>query len=401
MEVIIIPGKKSLRKQKVAAYCRVSTARESQEDSLEIQKAYYEDLISAQTNWVPAGIYADARSGLSAEKRPQFRQMIDDAISGKIDRILCKSVSRFSRNIVECREYIDLLRKFDVAVEFEKENINTDNKTSTFMLSLMSVVAENESRSISENVKISYSYRFKQGKYNLGNNRIFGYDCVDGKLVPNESAPIIKGIFEDFASGKSIPEIRKKLGEKSVLSRNGNVPSFSAVRYILTNETYKGDKELWKTPAYDLFTKKPDLSQHRESIYLPDDHEAIVDSDTWNRVQGRLKEMENLNKISGHLGGTTSPLYGRLFCAKCGAPLMRRTYNTRKNGSYKAWICRDRQKKKADEKCKADIIREEDLFKMLADKLGWKKFDEKRFLSEVERVDIDGRKLTVTMKEVA
>ena len=346
MEIIRIPAKKSLRKQRVAVYCRVSTRKEEQEDSLEIQEKYYRDLISLQPNWVSAGVYADVRSGLSAEKRPEFMRMIDDALSGKIDRILCKSVSRFSRNIVEFRKYLDMLKVKDVAVEFEKEHVKTDEPSVTFTLSLMSVAAENESRSISENVKLGYSYRYKRSEYNMGNNRIFGYDSVDGKLVPNVDAPIVKEIFEDFADGKSILEISRDLYAKEFHSRYQNAPCFNTIRYMLTNETYMGDKVLWKTTPRDLFTKKRDPSQKRDSINLPSDHEAIVDLETWNRVQDRLNKMDNLNKKVGHLAGTAGPFFGKFFCAKCGAPLTRRTYTTRKKTTYKAWVCRNRLRNK-------------------------------------------------------
>ena len=232
----------------------------------------------------------------------------------------------------------------------------------------------------------------------MGNNRIFGYDSVDGKLVPNEYAPIVKEIFEDFAGGKSIPEISRDLYAREFHSRYKNAPCFNTIRYMLTNETYMGDKVLWKTTPRDLFTKKRDPSQKRDSINLPSDHEAIVDLETWNRVQIRLQQMDEMKAKVGQTGGVVSPLYGKLFCAKCGAPMTRRTYTSRKNGKYKAWICRDRLYVKNGKKCDSDIIKEEDLLMLIAEKLGWKTFDEERFLAEVERVDIEGKKVTVAMK---
>ncbi len=398
MEIIRIPATRSLRKQRVAAYCRVSTASEIQEDSLEMQKKYYTDLIKERTDWEPVGVYADSRSGLSAEKRPQFMQMIDDALGGKIDRILCKSVSRFSRNAVECKRYIDLLRMNCVAVEFEKENLKTDDRTGTFVLSLMTIVAEQESRSISENIRMGYRARFARGEYKLGNNRILGYDTVDGKLVPNDDARVVKMIFEEFAAGKGIQQIRKDLENQDIVSRNGNIPCFGSIRYVLGNETYKGDKMLWKCMPLDLFTKKPDPSEKRDSIYLRNDHEAIVDEETWNKAQERLKEMDDLNKKVGHLGGKRSPLYGRIFCSKCGEPMVRKSNRTFHGVDYKVWVCRKRTSKDKANRCDMDLMKEDELCRLICKELGWESFDEGRFLKEVSRVNVGRKKLTIERK---
>jgi site-specific DNA recombinase len=397
MTITRIPATRKYGKQKIAVYCRVSTCREEQEDSLEIQREYYTSLIATRSDWTLVGVYADNRSGLSADKRPQFLQMINDCLDGKIDRVLCKSISRFSRNAVECRRYIDLLRMRSIAVEFEKENIKTDDQTGTFILSLMSVVAESESRSISENIKMGYKYRFQRGQYNLGNNRILGYDTVDGKLVPNEDAWIVKLIFEEYVKGKRIPEIGKELGEKGIKTRFGNIPSFNVIKRVLLNETYKGDKELWKTPPIDLFTKKPDLSVKRDSIYLKADHESIVDEETWNKAQELLKRKKELYRKIGQLGGRTNTLYGIIFCGNCGAPMSLKTYTSSKGEKHKAWICRNRLHKKGEDKCHMDIVKDDELKAQIADKLGWQTFDEERFLREVCQVIVEGKDLTIEM----
>ena len=398
MTITRIPAKRPDTKSKVAVYCRVSTTHEEQEDSLEMQRDYYTSLISGRPDWILAGVYADSRSGLSAEKRPQFMQMINDCMDGKIDRILCKSLSRFSRNAVECRRYIDLLKMKNVAVEFEKENIKTDDQTGTFVLSLMSVVAENESRSISDNVKWGYISRYSRGEYSLGNNRILGYDTVDGKLVPNKDAELVKRIFSEFAGGKNISDISRELASEGILSRNGTAPNYTVLKYILSNETYKGDKELWKTKPRDLFTKKPDLNSKRKSIYLSNDHEAIIDDVTWYLVQSRLKKQKDLKRRVGHIGGNMHFLYGKVFCAKCGEPMTRRTYTNRAGVKTKVWMCRKRFNEKGANKCKADTIKEDELLSLITADLGWEEFDEGRFSCEVSRVAVDGKKVTVVKK---
>lgn len=400
MTITRIPAKRPDTKIRVAVYCRVSTIQDVQEDSLETQKAYYTSLISSRPDWILAGVYADSRSGLSAEKRPQFMQMIADCMDGKIDRILCKSLSRFSRNAVECRRYIDMLKTKNIAVEFEKENIKTDDQSGTFVLSLMSVVAESESKSISDNIKWGYQSRYSRGEYSLGNNRILGYDTVDGKLVPNKDADIVRRIFNEYANGKTISDIRRGLFEDGILSRNGKAPHFTVLKYILSNETYKGDKELWKTPSRDLFTKKPDPTNKRKSIYLSDDHEAIIDDITWYKVQSRLREQKELNKrVGGHLGGKRHFLYGKLFCAKCGEPMTRRTTRGKDGIKFKEWMCRKRLNERGVNKCMADIVKEDYILSVIAADLGWETFDEKRFISEVNRVIVDGKKITVIKRK--
>ena len=397
MTITRIPAKKPDTKLRVAVYCRVSTTAESQEDSLETQRNYYTSLIASRPDWILAGVYADSRSGLSAEKRPQFMQMISDCMDGKIDRILCKSLSRFSRNAVECRRYIDLLKEKNIVIEFEKENIKTDDQTGTFVLSLMSVVAESESKSISDNVKWGYMSRYSRGEYKVGNNRILGYDWVDGKLVPNKKADVVRRIFSEYAEGKRITDICRDLAKDGILSRNGRVLDYMAIEYMLSNETYKGDKKLWKTPPRDLFTRKPDLNSNRKSIYLSNDHEPIIDDLTWYKVQSRLREQKELKKRVGPLGGKMHFLFGKLFCAKCGEPLTRVT-RTLTYKKIKVWECRKRLFGKGVDKCMADIVKEDELLSIITADLGWEVFDEKRFTREVSRVVVDGKKITIVKK---
>ena len=293
MEIKRIPAKQSNKKLKVAAYCRVSTDKSDQEDSLETQKEVYASVISLRSDWEFSGIYSDSFSGLTAKKRKGFMNMITDAMDGKIDRILCKSVSRFSRNVAECKYYADLLMSKNIAVEFEKEHLATDDPTASFIFSLMSAIAENESRSISENVKWGYAERFKRGEYNLGNNRILGYDTVNGKLVPNGDAWAVKMIFELFANGVSLRKIGKALAEKGILTKKGTQIGVGHLQYILRNEAYRGDKILWKSPPRDFITKKPLKERENEPILLQNDHEAIVDEGLWKEVEERINNYKN------------------------------------------------------------------------------------------------------------
>ena len=241
-KVTKIPRKRDQRRRRVAAYCRVSTMLENQEESYEAQVSYYSAFIEANEEWEFAGIYSDEKSGVKAENRPGFQQMIKDALAGQVDYILVKSVSRFSRNVVDCQKYANLLQTNGVYVRFEKEGIDTSEPSSSMMFSFLSVIAQNESKSISDNVKWGYRERYKRGEYNLGSNRVLGYDCVDGRLVPNKDAETVRFIFGLAVEGKSCWEISKRLREDGILGKQGKPLTPEGVKYILSNETAAGEK---------------------------------------------------------------------------------------------------------------------------------------------------------------
>jgi len=358
MKITRITAQKRYEKTRVAVYCRVSKELETQEDSLEMQREAYTELISLRSDWELVGVYADSISGLSAENRPEFMKMIDAALAGRIDRILCKSVSRFSRNVAECKKYTDLLRTRNVTVEFEKENLRTDDPTSSFIFSLMSAIAENESRSISENIQWGYRERYKRGEFNLGNNRILGYDTVDGKLVPNQYADAVRLIYALFLDEKTVEEIIRTLTDIGVKNRKGSPLNRNTIIYILKNETYKGDKLLQKQPPRNFITKKPDPKIPYESNYLTDDHAAIVSRDVWDAVQAKLEENKKMEEVVGHRGGQPHFLYGKVFCGECGAPMTRRTVNGPGGVKIKIWICRE---KRSGSGCKGRNVKEEEL----------------------------------------
>ena len=267
---------------RVAAYCRVSTGRADQEDSLEVQQSAYERCIRANPSWDFAGLYMDARSGLNAEKREGFMHMIEDAKDGKIDLILCKSISRFSRNIVECQRYTELLRSRNVTVVFEKEHIRTDEPISSLIFSLMCAIAQDESRSISENMQTAIRHRVEAGVYTPHKKQMLGYDVKDGRFAPNQDAWIVRYIFTRYAEGAGICKICRELNEQGserMRSRNGFTPS--VLQMILNNESYVGDKRLQKQAPRDFLTKRPDPSVPYATNYLSIvDHGLLVATDT-------------------------------------------------------------------------------------------------------------------------
>lgn len=266
--VTIIPAKPELSKdsnydlkpKRVAAYCRVSTDREEQEHSFETQKAMYTDMIMMKPTWQMAGIYADdGITGTIAKKRPGFMKMIDDSRKGKIDIIITKSVSRFSRNNLDCLIYVRELKELGIPIIFEKEGINTLQVSSELLITLFSGLSQAESESISMNVKIGKRQSLKNGDVPFCYKSFLGYKKgADGKpeIVPEE-AKIIKRIYYEYLSGKSLLEVAKSLMADGILTARGNKKWTSkGIESILKNEKYKGDALLQKTYIVDCIIKK-------------------------------------------------------------------------------------------------------------------------------------------------
>ena len=250
----------SLRPKRVAAYCRVSTDREQQEHSFETQKQMYTDMIMMKPGWQMAGIYSDEGiTGTAAKKRPGFMKMIEDCRKGKIDVIITKSVSRFSRNNLECLTYVRELKEKGIAVIFEKEGINTLQVSSELMLSLFGGLSQAESESISMNVKMGIRHNLKNGKVNLCYKSFLGYrKGEDGnpEIVPEE-AETVRRIFNEYLLGKSLNVIAQGLIDDGILTPRGKEKwTGGGVLSILKNEKYKGDALLQKTYIVDCISKK-------------------------------------------------------------------------------------------------------------------------------------------------
>ena len=375
------------RTRRVGAYCRVSTLLESQQLSLETQMEGFKQKIARTPGWKLVDIYADEGiTGTSTKKRKEFRRMIQDAQDGKIDTIITKSISRFARNTLDCLKYVDDLKQIGVNVFFEKENIRTDDPTSNFQLALLGAISQDESNSIGLNRRWAYQQRFANGDYNIGSNRILGYDGVDGKLVPNQDAWIIREIFERYVAGESYSGICRALAEKGAKTLRGGKFTVEAVRYILSNETYVGDKHLMKQPPTDYLTHQPMKRSDYKDYYLTDDHEGIVSRELWDRAQAIKKGFKD-NLKNGVMGaGEHHFLYGKVFCGECGAPFVRRTLKTKGGVYYKAWNCRERQKGQKGNGCRCRLISEESLIDEIVNALGWETMDEGRFNREVSRV---------------
>ena len=383
---------KPKKQKRTVAYIRTSTKMEAQNESYETQYVAYKKQIEEDDDLVFAGIYADRKSA-TTDDRPGFQQMLADAEMKKFDLVLVKSVSRFSRNVGVTQRVVDHFRELGITIIFEAENIHSDDYSSNFSLALIGAVRQDESHSISKNVAMGYHARFARGEYNLGNNRILGYDTVNGKLEPNDDAWIVKEIFERYLSGDTMYGIAKTLNEKGIRTLKGKEFSLQSVRYILKNETYVGDKHLQKKQPRDYVTKKPDPNVHVPDYYLTDDHTPIVDRETWDAVQRQLKERIQIDTTEHH------PFYGKIICGECGTPFKRRTLSKSGGEKYKAWNCGDRQKGTKGNGCKCRIIKEDELVDEVCSALGWTEFDDARFEKTVERVAVFDDRIEVEMKE--
>ena len=376
MKIRKIERKAAQQKIKVAAYCRVSTDKAEQEDSFETQVRAYERMIRSNPKWEYVSVYSDEKSGTS-DKREGFQQMISDAEDGRIQYILVKSISRFSRNVVDCRDYIERLQKCGVTVYFERENLESTAPGTSMMLSLMAAIAQDESRSNSENHRWSIQRRYKRGEYKLGNNQILGYDADEnGKPIPNGDTWIIQMIFRLYAEGKNISQVAATVNEAGGHCLRSSKPlSAAQVRYILKNEVYVGDRLLQKRHPKNYLTKRPDESIAKESRYLKDCHTGLIDRETWEKAQVLLerREMEKARGIR-RKRPNTHYLSGLIYCADCGAAFCRKTLQeSGSKASYKVWKCKERTKTdhdKAKLHCASPIVRETAIMNAIAEYLG-------------------------------
>ena len=346
--------KKEVCKLRVAAYCRVSTDYEEQASSYQTQIQHYEEVINRKPNWILAGIFADdGISATSTKGREQFNKMIQACLDGKIDMIITKSISRFARNTVDCLNYIRQLKAKNIPIYFEKESINTMDAKGEVLITIMASLAQQESESLSQNVKLGIQYRFQQGKVMVNANCFLGYDKdEEGHLVINpEQAEIVKRIFREYLEGASCQQIARGLERDGVLTARGNTRWHdSAIRRILENEKYMGDALLQKTYTVDFLKKKHvknngDIPQY----YVEDDHEAIIPKELFMKVQEEMARRGSQVDCKGRKRGFSSKhcFTGLIYCAECGEQFRRIHWNNRGCKSV-VWRCITRLDKEGD-----------------------------------------------------
>ena len=375
--ITMIPAKKKIGsrgrdqetpKLRVAAYCRVSTDSEEQATSYEAQIEHYTEYIRNHPGWEMAGIYADdGISGTNTKKREEFNRMIEDCMAGRVDLVVTKSISRFARNTLDCLKYIRQLKEQNIAVYFEKENINTLDAKGEVLLTIMASLAQQESQSLSQNVRIGLQYRFQQGKVQVCTNRFLGYDKdEDGNLIINEKeAEVVKRIYREYLEGRGYYEIGKGLETDGILTAAGKSKwRVSTIRNILRNEKYIGDALLQKTVTVDFLNKKRVANTGIvPQYYVEGSHEAIISKQVYYKVQEEMARRANLQTGTGkrRVYSGKYALSSIVYCAHCG-DVYRRTHWNNRGRKTVVWRCVSRLMKKNSEiECTARTITEEEL----------------------------------------
>ena len=328
----------SYRRIRVAAYCRVSTKQEEQINSYEVQKKHYTEKINANPEWQMVGIFADRGiTGTSVLKRDEFNKMIKLCKNKKIDMILVKSISRFARNTVDCLHYTRMLKTLGIDVYFEEQGIHSIKSDAEFYISIYGTIAQSESENISANVKWGKLQSAKEGKVAFMYKNFLGYrKGTDGNPeIDEEQAETVKIIYDRFLAGDSLKQIAVKLQNEKRLSPSGrNEWSTATIRSILSNEKYKGDAIINKTFTVDCLTKEIRKNNgERPKYYVENNHPAIIDAETFGRVQEELARRIGKKKVK-EIGTKTEQgkysskyaLTELLICGECHTPYRRCTW---------------------------------------------------------------------------
>lgn len=316
----------------VAAYCRVSTRFEQQENSYEAQIAYYTRKIGLNKKWNCAGIYADeGKAATDTRFRDSFNDMIEDCYAGKIDLILTKSISRFARNTVDCLRIIRELKERQIRILFEKENIDTMDSTGELLITILSSQAQEESRNLSENTRWGIVRKFEQGIVHVNHKKFMGYTKdEDGKLiiVPDESAVVMR-IFNLYLQGMGITRIAKTLEHEGIKTKTGKEKWHSStICKMLQCEKYMGDALLQKTYTIDFLTKKRVMNNgYVKKYYVKNSHEAIISKEQYYQVQEEMKRRSPIGEGNYRKRYSSAyPLSGLIICGKCNNPYTRVTW---------------------------------------------------------------------------
>ena len=336
-QIIIIDAKEKthVSKLRVAAYARVSSPSADQLNSFVAQNDYYQNLIRSKENWTLVDIYADEGiSGTSAEKRPDFQRLMSDCRQGLIDRIVVKSISRFSRNIRECLEAIRELKALGVGIYFEEQNIDTATMSGEMMTALFASIAEEESKSISKNACWGNRKRMSAGTY-LPSSMPYGYCQVDKEIIIEpEEALVVCQIYQDYLSGMGTGAITRKLNKQGVPPPQGKKWGRYGVRYILRNERYIGDSLWQKTYATESFPPRQVRNKGElPKYYAEGTHLPILSKDVFEAAQQLAADREVT--IGDGEPTLVSPFSKRIICCECGKLFRKRI---KKGKIY--WLCR-------------------------------------------------------------
>lgn len=352
-------------KRKVAGYARVSTDKDEQQNSYEAQVEYYTDYIKRNPEWEFVEVYTDEGiSGTSTKHREGFKRMIADALDGKIDLILTKSVSRFARNTVDSLTTIRQLKDKGTEVYFEKENIFTMDSKGELLLTIMSSLAQEESRSISKNITWGKRKSMADGKVSFAYSSFLGYDIgTDGHLyIVEDQAKIVHRIYDEFLAGKTTYDIAKRLTEEGVLTPMKKTKwQESTVRSILRNVKYRGDSVLQSTFVEDYLTKKVKKNNGElPQYYVSQNHPPIIPPEKFEMVQEEFRRRKEGGPYT-----CISPFSGRIVCGDCGGFYGRKVWHSGSSYHSFVWHCNNKFAKR--QYCSTPSVKEEAIMKCFAD----------------------------------
>ncbi len=336
----------SIERLRVAAYCRVSTDSDEQLESYQSQLKYYRDLIKSNENWEYVGVYADQGiSGTQVKHRKDFQQMINDAMDGKVDLIITKSISRFARNTLDILKYVRLLKERGVGIQFEKENINTLDNQGEMLLTVLSSLAQAESESLSKNVAMGLKAKMKNGEL-VGFHGCLGYDYdpeTKTLSVNEKEAEIVRYIFGRYTEGVGCFTIAKELTRLGYKTKKGNsVWHESSVRRIVKNEKYMGDVILGKTFTVDPISKRRLENFGEKNMYrVENNHEPIISQEVFNKAQAILnkRSAKHGNKGRGEKYSRKYAFSSMIQCGFCNTNFSRRTWHANSKHEKITWSC--------------------------------------------------------------
>lgn len=357
---------------RVTFYARVSTEFNVQLNSLDNQITYYTDFIQNNPNWEYVEGYVDEGiSGVSTAKRERFNEMIEDGKLGLFDLVITKEVSRFARNTLDSIRFTRELLSNGVAVYFQSDNINTLDEDSELRLTIMSSMAQDESRKISNRVRFGHHQAIKNGTV-LGTNNMFGYTKKDGKLmIDEEQAEFIRELFEMYATGKfSMKQMEKHFYQKGIRNSKGNKLSHSTMGNIIRNPKYKGYFVGNKVVITDLFTKKQKFLPEEEWVMYKDETgetvPAIVSEELWEKANEVLYMRSQDVITAQHKTVHQNLLTGKLICSHCGKPYYRKDAVGKNKEKMSKWVCSGKIKNGADS-CPSHAIYENEIKPMIED----------------------------------
>jgi DNA invertase Pin-like site-specific DNA recombinase len=375
------------RKRRVAAYARVSTDSDEQATSFEAQVDYYTKYIQAKPDWALVEIYTDdGISAVTTKHREGFNRMMRDAAEGKIDLIVTKSVSRFARNTVDSLNAVRKLKEKGIEIFFEKEAIWTLDGKGELLITIMSSLAQEESRSISANVTWGQRKRFADGKVTMPYKHFLGYERdTDGKpkIVESEAA-VVRRIYHFYLNGVTPRKIAQTLTGQGIPTPAGKIEwPISTIMSILQNEKYKGEALLQKTFCVDFLTKKVKKNEGEvKQYYVAKSHPAIVEPEVFDLVQEEIAK----NKALGRTRRGESCFSNKIRCGECGAFFGSKVWGSNSKYRRVVWQCNGKYRERGKEPCRAPHLSEEDIQQAFVDAFNRILIDRERYIVALEPI---------------